>query len=87
MHACAWAVGEQLRETLNKQAKKDKEGNPAYKLSVNDFIIKASGWVHTCVVPAAWACSCLPLPLPHRLCCVMASHLAVLLSLGAAGPP
>jgi AMMECR1 domain-containing protein len=38
-----WAAGEQLRETLNKQAKKDKEGNPAYKLSVNDFIIKASG--------------------------------------------
>ena len=32
----------QLRETLNKQAKKDKEGTPAYKLSVNDFIIKAS---------------------------------------------
>jgi len=31
-----------LRETLNSQAKKDKEGKPAYKLSVNDFIIKAS---------------------------------------------
>ena len=31
-----------LRETLNSKAKKDKAGNPAYKLSVNDFIIKAS---------------------------------------------
>jgi len=31
-----------LRETLNTQAKKDKDGKPAYKLSVNDFIIKAS---------------------------------------------
>jgi len=31
-----------LRATLNKAAKKDKDGNPAYKLSVNDFIIKAS---------------------------------------------
>ena len=30
-----------LREKLNKGAKKDKEGKPEYKLSVNDFIIKA----------------------------------------------
>jgi len=30
-----------LREELNKAAPRDKEGNPRYKLSVNDFIIKA----------------------------------------------
>ena len=30
-----------LREELNAAAPKDKEGKPAYKLSVNDFMIKA----------------------------------------------
>jgi pyruvate dehydrogenase E2 component (dihydrolipoamide acetyltransferase) len=30
-----------LREQLNAAAPKDKEGKPAYKLSVNDFMIKA----------------------------------------------
>ena len=30
-----------LRERLNMQAPKDKEGKPAWKVSVNDFIIKA----------------------------------------------
>jgi pyruvate dehydrogenase E2 component (dihydrolipoamide acetyltransferase) len=30
-----------LRERLNLQAPKDKEGKPAWKISVNDFIIKA----------------------------------------------
>jgi pyruvate dehydrogenase E2 component (dihydrolipoyllysine-residue acetyltransferase) len=30
-----------LRERLNLQAPKDKEGKPAWKVSVNDFIIKA----------------------------------------------
>ena len=30
-----------LRERLNAQAPKDKEGKPAWKVSVNDFIIKA----------------------------------------------
>jgi pyruvate dehydrogenase E2 component (dihydrolipoamide acetyltransferase) len=30
-----------LREQLNSAAPKDKEGKPAYKLSVNDFMIKA----------------------------------------------
>ncbi|MBB5047870.1 pyruvate dehydrogenase complex dihydrolipoamide acetyltransferase long form [Rhodopseudomonas rhenobacensis] len=29
------------REVINAQAPKDKDGKPAYKLSVNDFIIKA----------------------------------------------
>jgi pyruvate dehydrogenase E2 component (dihydrolipoamide acetyltransferase) len=29
------------REEINAQAPKDKEGKPAYKLSVNDFVIKA----------------------------------------------
>jgi pyruvate dehydrogenase E2 component (dihydrolipoamide acetyltransferase) len=29
------------REDLNKSAPKDKDGKPAYKLSVNDFVIKA----------------------------------------------
>jgi pyruvate dehydrogenase E2 component (dihydrolipoamide acetyltransferase) len=31
------------REEINAQAPKDKDGKPAYKLSVNDFIIKALG--------------------------------------------
>ena len=30
-----------LREAINEAAPKDKEGKPAYKISVNDFIIKA----------------------------------------------
>ncbi|MGX1305604.1 pyruvate dehydrogenase E2 component (dihydrolipoamide acetyltransferase) [Amorphus suaedae] len=30
-----------LRSELNAAAPKDKDGNPAYKLSVNDFVIKA----------------------------------------------
>jgi pyruvate dehydrogenase E2 component (dihydrolipoamide acetyltransferase) len=30
-----------LREAINAAAPRDKEGNPAYKISVNDFIIKA----------------------------------------------
>jgi pyruvate dehydrogenase E2 component (dihydrolipoamide acetyltransferase) len=30
-----------LREQINKAAPKDKEGNPSYKVSVNDFVIKA----------------------------------------------
>src|SRR6201999_787141 len=29
------------REEINAQAPKDKDGKPAYKLSVNDFVIKA----------------------------------------------
>ncbi len=32
-----------LRERLNLQAPKDKDGKPAWKISVNDFIIKALG--------------------------------------------
>ncbi|GJE38425.1 pyruvate dehydrogenase complex dihydrolipoamide acetyltransferase [Methylobacterium persicinum] len=46
-----------LRETLNGSASKDKEGKPAFKLSVNDFVIKAMGLALT-RVPAAnavWA--------------------------------
>ncbi|MGQ0446333.1 MAG: pyruvate dehydrogenase complex dihydrolipoamide acetyltransferase [Beijerinckiaceae bacterium] len=30
-----------LREAINSAAPKDKEGEPAYKISVNDFIVKA----------------------------------------------
>ncbi|WP_395664679.1 pyruvate dehydrogenase complex dihydrolipoamide acetyltransferase [Methylocella sp.] len=30
-----------LRETVNAQAPRDKDGKPAFKISVNDFIIKA----------------------------------------------
>ena len=41
MDICADELSK-LRETLNAKAKKDKEGKPAYKLSINDFIIKAS---------------------------------------------
>ncbi|MCJ2139963.1 pyruvate dehydrogenase complex dihydrolipoamide acetyltransferase [Methylobacterium sp. E-066] len=46
-----------LRETLNASAGKDKDGKPAFKLSVNDFVIKAMGLALT-RVPAAnavWA--------------------------------
>ncbi|PNG24844.1 pyruvate dehydrogenase complex dihydrolipoamide acetyltransferase [Methylocella silvestris] len=30
-----------LRETVNAQAARDKDGKPSYKISVNDFVIKA----------------------------------------------
>ena len=30
-----------LREDINAAAPKDKDGKPAYKVSVNDFVIKA----------------------------------------------
>ncbi|MBB2960074.1 pyruvate dehydrogenase complex dihydrolipoamide acetyltransferase [Methylobacterium sp. R2-1] len=46
-----------LRETLNSAAGKDKDGKPLFKLSVNDFVIKAMGLALT-RVPAAnavWA--------------------------------
>jgi pyruvate dehydrogenase E2 component (dihydrolipoamide acetyltransferase) len=33
----------ELREHLNLQAPKDKDGKPAWKISVNDFVIKALG--------------------------------------------
>jgi|SRR6185312_1166939 len=45
------------REQINAAAPKDKDGKPAYKLSVNDFVIK--GWAHALqAVPTAnatWA--------------------------------
>jgi pyruvate dehydrogenase E2 component (dihydrolipoamide acetyltransferase) len=45
------------REQINGAAPKDKDGKPAYRLSVNDFVIK--GWAHALQkVPAAnatWA--------------------------------
>src|SRR5260370_7577769 len=31
----------EAREEINASAPKDKDGKPAYKLSVNDFVIKA----------------------------------------------
>ena len=34
------------REEINGQAPKDKDGKPAYKLSVNDFVIKALSLIH-----------------------------------------
>ncbi|MCJ2030165.1 pyruvate dehydrogenase complex dihydrolipoamide acetyltransferase [Methylobacterium sp. J-043] len=46
-----------LRETLNGSSGKDKDGKPLFKLSVNDFVIKAMGLALT-RVPAAnavWA--------------------------------
>ena len=46
-----------LRETLNGSSAKDKDGKPLFKLSVNDFVIKAMGLALT-RVPAAnavWA--------------------------------
>ena len=46
-----------LRETLNASAGKDKDGKPLFKLSVNDFVIKAMG-LALIRVPAAnavWA--------------------------------
>jgi pyruvate dehydrogenase E2 component (dihydrolipoamide acetyltransferase) len=46
-----------LRETLNGSAAKDKDGKPAFKLSVNDFVIKAMGLALTRVpgANAVWA--------------------------------
>lgn len=41
-----------LREEANKAMPRDKDGNPAFKLSVNDFIIKAWAWALQ-TVPAA----------------------------------
>ncbi|GJD77632.1 pyruvate dehydrogenase complex dihydrolipoamide acetyltransferase [Methylobacterium gregans] len=46
-----------LRETLNASSGKDKDGKPLFRLSVNDFVIKAMGLALT-RVPAAnavWA--------------------------------
>ncbi|MBB5761135.1 pyruvate dehydrogenase complex dihydrolipoamide acetyltransferase [Methylorubrum rhodesianum] len=46
-----------LRETLNASAGKDKDGKPLFKLSVNDFVIKAMGLALTRVptANAVWA--------------------------------
>ena len=46
-----------LREQLNKSAAKDKDGKPLFKLSVNDFVIKAMGLALTRVpmANAVWA--------------------------------
>jgi pyruvate dehydrogenase E2 component (dihydrolipoamide acetyltransferase) len=41
-----------LREEANKTVPRDREGNPAFKLSMNDFIIKAWAWALQSV-PAA----------------------------------
>ncbi len=38
---CALDALMSLREAINEAAPKDKEGKPAYKISVNDFIVKA----------------------------------------------
>ncbi|WP_375454239.1 2-oxo acid dehydrogenase subunit E2, partial [uncultured Methylobacterium sp.] len=46
-----------LREQLNGSAAKDKDGKPLFKLSVNDFIIKAMGLalVRVPMANAVWA--------------------------------
>jgi pyruvate dehydrogenase E2 component (dihydrolipoamide acetyltransferase) len=46
-----------LREQLNRSAGKDKDGKPLFKLSVNDFVIKAMGLALTRVpmANAVWA--------------------------------
>ncbi|WP_232630786.1 pyruvate dehydrogenase complex dihydrolipoamide acetyltransferase [Methylobacterium sp. Leaf118] len=46
-----------LRETLNASSGKDKDGKPLFKLSVNDFVIKAMGVALTRVptANAVWA--------------------------------
>ena len=51
-----------LREQINKSAAPDKDGKPAFKVSVNDFIIKA----------LALRCSACPRPMrpgPKARCC------------------
>ena len=46
-----------LREQLNRSAGKDKDGKPLFKLSVNDFVIKAMGLalVRVPMANAVWA--------------------------------
>jgi len=46
-----------LRETLNGSAGKDRDGKPLFKLSVNDFVIKAMGLAltHVPAANAVWA--------------------------------
>ncbi len=46
-----------LREYVNATAPHDKEGNPVFKLSINDFIVKAWGWALQSVpnANAVWA--------------------------------
>ena len=46
-----------LREDANNAAPKDRDGNPAFKLSVNDFIIRALALALQAVAPAnaVWA--------------------------------
>ena len=46
-----------LRETLNGSAGKDKDGKPLFKLSVNDFVIKAMGLALTRVPTANAVCA------------------------------
>ena len=52
-------IGEllKLREQVNAAAPRDQEGNPPFKLSLNDFIVKAWGWALQSVpnANAVWA--------------------------------
>ena len=52
-------IGEllKLREQVNATAPRDQEGNPSFKLSLNDFIVKAWGWALQSVpnANAVWA--------------------------------
>ena len=52
-------IGEllKLREQVNATAPRDQEGNPPFKLSLNDFIVKAWGWALQSVpnANAVWA--------------------------------
>ena len=52
-------IGEllKLREQVNATAPRDQEGNPAFKLSLNDYIVKAWGWALQSVpnANAVWA--------------------------------
>jgi pyruvate dehydrogenase E2 component (dihydrolipoamide acetyltransferase) len=52
-------IGEllKLREQVNATAPRDQEGNPAFRLSLNDYIVKAWGWALQSVpnANAVWA--------------------------------
>ena len=58
-----------LRETLNGSAGKDKDGKPAFKLSVNDFVIKAMGLalMRVPTANAVWAEDPVGVPLGEEL--------------------
>ena len=61
------------REAINAAAPRDKDGKPAYKISVNDFVIKASRWrFSACPTPMSLGpkppCSSIGIPISALRC-------------------